>query len=91
MDPSILKKLAVDGKVDVELLNQISHVQSSLRVERRLLDEAKKRHKHEIEVIEGVIRKIQFHSCGHQAKTHYGDPSGGSDSHTTCDICGLEL
>ena len=29
--------------------------------------------------------------CGHESKTYYPDASGGSDSSTTCDICGKEL
>lgn len=29
--------------------------------------------------------------CPHYTSTYHSDPSGGNDSHTTCDICGAEL
>lgn len=29
--------------------------------------------------------------CNHPSKTYYADPSGGSDSHRECNICGAIL
>jgi len=71
-------------------LESIEQVLSNIRECQvaRLDEEA--RHKEKLREIDGRLLAAQF-KCNHYASTYYGDASGGSDSHTECDICGAEL
>lgn len=33
------------------------------------------------------MKNKMYEDCGHPVTTYYGDASGGSDSHTCCDVC----
>lgn len=62
----------------------------SLQVCRTRLKKLEDIYKQETEQMNQNIRSIQF-SCNHELTTYYPDPSGNNDSHTECDICGLEI
>lgn len=36
------------------------------------------------------VVEIQF-NCSHEVTKYHGDPAGGSDSFTVCEICGANL
>jgi len=42
------------------------------------------------EDLKAQVRKIQS-TCPHLATTFYGDAAGGSDSHTSCNLCGADV
>jgi hypothetical protein len=48
------------------------------------------RHAKEIADADRVVAKAQS-QCKHLVTTHHRDPSGGSDSHSTCDVCGMQV
>ena len=85
----ILKKISV-GKTSEELLaiaEEIEATQHYLGVHNAQRAKLKEEYERENAVYDKVIKNVQD-SCGHYATTYHGDPSGGSDSHDTCDICG---
>lgn len=41
-----------------------------------------------LQKIDKDILELQ-NRCPHYSTTYYGDPSGGNDSYTCCDICGM--
>lgn len=45
------------------------------------------RHQREMALIDEGLTEARKR-CKHWTRTHHPDPSGGSDSHYTCDICG---
>lgn len=90
MKTEIIKKLAVDGKVDVTLLEQINAIQRDLSILHRRGDLEQCRHKDATDALDSELRAIQAR-CGHWSKTYFPDPAGGSSSFTECDICGVEL
>ena len=49
-----------------------------------------KRHQAELADLDGSLNNLRS-ECGHPVTRFHPDPSGGSDSSTTCDICGAEL
>lgn len=65
------------GKI-IKRVNDLKRKKQSLKeyYEKKLLE------------IEDEENKI---GCQHEIKTHYCDPSGGSDSFDQCDICGKEI
>jgi len=65
------------------IINSLERIQSLER-------EAKSNHAKIMAKLGAQRVEIQG-GCLHYATTYHGDASGGSDSHTTCDICGLEL
>lgn len=68
----------------------IGHITSDLKRIRILEDEAKSDHAKIMTQLGAQRGEIQG-GCLHYETTYYGDAAGGSDSHTSCDICGLEL
>lgn len=71
-------------------LSSYRKIQSQLQIliakRKRILQEYdEKLEECEQEII--TIRK----QCQHKITTYHNDPSGGSDSSTSCDICGAEL
>lgn len=89
-DIAILKKLAVDGKVDIGVIVEIREIERIRDTIRRRYAAAKQQYSEEIAAIDAHVSDMHAR-CKHWSKTYHGDPSGGSDSHTTCDICGAEL
>jgi hypothetical protein len=57
-----------------------------IALRRRREDEAR-RHAAAVKEIEAAVADCQ-RVCVHDHTTFHGDPAGGSDSHTTCDLCG---
>jgi hypothetical protein len=52
--------------------------------------EIEKEHKSKLANIDAVVRRVQT-NCTHPLTTFHPDVSGNNDSHTDCDVCGLEL
>ena len=48
------------------------------------------RHKSELAKIDKEFEAL-YKMCPHYETTFHGDPSGGNDSYTSCDLCGVEL
>ena len=48
------------------------------------------RHESEEKKLRLLLQQIQS-GCPHLETTFYGDAAGGSDSHTSCDLCGKEI
>lgn len=48
------------------------------------------RYKKEIEELEKDVREYQDICC-HDSTEYHGDPSGGTDSFTRCNLCGKEF
>lgn len=73
----------------VDVLNreeQTLKSRESLRVARaKEID----RHKQAMAKFDEQLEDLQI-ECSHWETTYHGDPSGGSDSHTTCEICGRQ-
>jgi len=63
---------------------------------RRLRDYHTKKREHEKQILEktrelGLILAEIRKACPHLETTYYGDPSGGNDSETVCNLCGAEI
>jgi hypothetical protein len=90
MHVDVIRKIAVDGKVDVELLAKIQNIECRLRQITHQENIEWRRHMDATAALDTERRSIQA-TCGHKATTYCADASGGSDSSTTCDICGADL
>ena|SRR6185312_11077936 len=67
-------------------LARIDDIRAQLRAQAACLDRWKVQYENHVSEVNKQIEIIQS-ECPHWSSTHYSDPSGGSDSHTTCDIC----
>jgi hypothetical protein len=79
-DPNFAEFLAVR-------ISEIENLKEKIYLTHRKECDQKKKHQ---EIIANIIkeRKELENTCPHYSKTYHGDPSGGRDSHETCDICG---
>jgi restriction endonuclease S subunit len=88
----ILSKL--DPKDDntsilAQKLTEITEIQKRKWEIRKQQQEMKDRHNAEI----GDLRKeeVRNHNrCPHYISNYHGDPAGGNDSYSDCDICGFQ-
>jgi hypothetical protein len=90
---AIRRAKPADADEDAWISGQLANIQDvveHLRLcERRraeVRDEAAKR----LAAIDADLAKIRGR-CRHWKSRHHGDPAGGSDSFTECEICGKEL
>jgi hypothetical protein len=91
MDVGLVRKLAgKNGVVDVDVLERVFAIREEVAVNYRQRDKHTKDFKTRITKYDETLREIQSR-CQHEATTHFGDPSGNADSHTTCDICGGDI
>jgi hypothetical protein len=68
-------------------LREIRNWLAEIRQKRTELEEDLLRNRKLLEENAGRIMAM----CPHYTTTFYGDPAGGSDSHTNCDWCGKVL
>jgi len=53
-------------------------------------EKAEKAHENKMESLQNSRQAVQA-CCKHESTTYHGDASGGSDSMTFCNICGVEV
>jgi len=80
-------ELANDLCTYIEKLESIETKIKRLRQDYRAAEEVYKRRREELKKQEKEIQN----TCPHSETTYHGDPAGGSDSYSTCDICGKEF
>lgn len=73
-----------------EALSKCDRVRCLLRRVSNERNEIKSEFNDDMERLDTEESEIQF-DCPHYTSTYHGDASGGSDSRTICDICGVEL
>jgi len=71
-------------------LGRIEGIRAQLRAQAACLDRWKAQYENHVSEVNKQVETIRS-ECPHWSSTHYSDPSGGSDSCTTCDICGTTL
>lgn len=71
-------------------LNAVRKLEELVTYVMARIEEEEERHEAALEALDSELRGIR-ERCGHESKTYHGDPSGGSDSHHSCNICGAEL
>jgi hypothetical protein len=77
----ILRK-GLSPEVSMKLLQDYSDIRAKALDRDRKIARIRKTAAEEIKKLEGEIL------CGHEVTKYHGDPSGGSDSHEECLICG---
>ncbi len=77
-------------QIIVAKLSAVRKIEEEVDVVMSLMEDEEERHEAALVDLDNKLRAIRKR-CGHEAKTYHGDPSGGSDSCHTCDICGAEL
>ena len=90
---AVIEKLWNAGSGPAHLHKQLAAIQMTVTTIRRLRKQRtdlQERHRAEIDEIDMLIRKEQM-ACKHLDQTFHGDPSGGNDSHTVCNVCDAEL
>lgn len=71
-------------------LKRLQQIQRDVYLAEENIRKCKERCKKEIDKANQELRQVRS-KCFHEDTTYHGDPSGGSDSFTTCNICGAEL
>lgn len=66
-----------------EVEGKVKEVVASIR-------KANERHAQVIAELESQLTKLR-QLCPHDRTTYHPDPSGNSDSHTECDVCGASV
>jgi len=87
---NIAKKLTKNDQVSLATLDKIESILTKVSICQDNITKAKIRHQKEMGELKLSLEKVQK-TCGHEVNTYHGDPSGGSDSSHTCDICQLLL
>ena len=77
----ILRK-GLSPEVSMKLLQDYSDIRAKALDRYRKIARIREVAAEEIKKLESEIL------CGHEVTKHHGDPSGGSDSHEECLICG---
>lgn len=77
------------GEWVASIVKQEQDIKLRIRLSHNDLELAKTRYKEQADVLKKGIREIQ-ELCPHLEFTYYGDPSGGNDSHYSCDWCEKE-
>lgn len=72
---------------EMERIEAIKRAIASIEIRKR---EAKAAFNKVVKDLDLEAHQIQA-KCKHEDTKHYGDPSGGSDSHTQCNTCGREV
>jgi hypothetical protein len=85
----ILKKLpaTMSAKDILFAAEQIEVIKRDLDVLAAKIIKLNKEYRASMNKLEEQVSKVQ-NGCKHWTTTYHGDPSGGSDSCDTCDICG---
>ena len=68
-------------------MERLNGIELAVRQLNAKIETENKRHKDALAAIEHEKQKV-FKSCDHLDSTYHGDPAGGSDSFTRCNICG---
>jgi len=71
-------------------IDKASEIARQVRTHNRLLHEEALRHEAAVNELRQRLAETQS-ACEHLETTYHPDASGGSDSSTTCDICGAEV
>lgn len=80
-------KLSKDNKVSVADLKYLEQITNKVELIWEKIEAEHNRHNDTIKSLNFELKNVRD-TCKHDVTTYYGDPSGGSDSHTTCEICG---
>ncbi len=72
------------------MLNEIEKTQRRLLSYQENVRAEERRRVTADQTLRSTLAEIQS-KCPHLETTFYGDPAGGSDSHTSCDLCGKEM
>jgi hypothetical protein len=70
-----------------ERIEEIAQRQRVIRNKFKFLDELKKNYEERAAAVNKEIAAIR-NECGHLVSEYHADPAGGSDSFTTCLLCG---
>jgi hypothetical protein len=73
-----------------ERYDEVLSLQRDLKMLDRAEQEAIDAHEAKLREIYGRRQHIQC-ACTHPSTTYHPDASGNNDSHTECDICGVEI
>jgi hypothetical protein len=74
----------------IEKVKKVNSIQREINILNQSKREEKEKYMKAIGRIDFLIEQ-QRERCSHELTSYYGDPAGGSDSFTTCDICGKEI
>lgn len=77
------------GQSVADLVKQEQDIKLKIRLRKNDIDVIQKECSNKKSELYRQIMEIQK-TCPHIEFTYYGDPSGGNDSHTSCDWCGKE-
>lgn len=83
-------KLSKDNKVDLKELALFESVISKIDEVKSKMTSEKASHQKKMATLKSELEKIQA-TCSHSVTKYTGDPSGGSDSQTICEICEKDL
>lgn len=73
-----------------ERLERVDRTRSRLAQVQADRNAAERLHRLVIASLDQKVVQIQF-NCSHEVTKYHGDPAGGSDSFTVCEICGANL
>lgn len=65
-------------------------VRGDVRRIKRVRVEAEEQFQKQLDTFDARLARVRA-ACKHESTTYYGDAAGGSDSYTSCNICGAEL
>jgi len=78
---------------DVTIEDWLPEVIANIQAIRKQLDtfaKMKQKFEAELDILEEDKQRLQ-EDCPHWFSVYQGDPSGGSDSYSYCEICGADL
>jgi cell shape-determining protein MreC len=84
------KVLRYDAANAAKYLNDLQNIIDEIKKLEKELIEEKLAYENRVKEIHREIADKRK-SCDHPVRKYQGDPSGGSDSVTWCEICGMEL
>lgn len=83
-------KLSINNKVDLKELVLFENVMRQIGEIKDKVASEKASHQKKMTALKSELEKIQA-TCRHNVTKYTGDPSGGSDSQTICEICEKDL
>lgn len=69
-------------ELEKKLRGERTRIQNELIKAQNIYDEAKRKN-------QSALRDL-YEKCPHHETSWHGDPAGGSDSYTSCDLCGKQ-
>jgi len=93
MNIDLIKKLKVGRENSTVLIAELEHCDKTIRNIDKIRTELSREYGEHNKKINELSKKLSDEQlqCSHPLTTYHGDPSGGSDSSTFCDICGKEI